>query len=177
MLELAPQQILSNPRGICFCDVVHRGGTFRELFFFLIHWAAEKNLDPKALCRKLEFLGVTSRTKNSPNTWRWQQHADWVEQHGIAVKNVSIPGDLWHYFGNEQEKVSRGNPPVTWESDAILLPPRLEGHILALRLAFDVFRRGQAEKKDFSTSLAELEEVREAWLRGLIGQLRRSPRS
>jgi len=46
--------------------------------------------------RKLRFIGVTSRAKTSPNTFRWHQHAEWTRQlPARSVRNVSLDHRVW----------------------------------------------------------------------------------
>jgi hypothetical protein len=55
---------------------------------------------------------VTSRTKTSPNTYRWQQQATWTRQlPARAVVNVSLHPWVWSYFGDDQPKLTRSFRP------------------------------------------------------------------
>ncbi|MCJ8274148.1 MAG: hypothetical protein MJK04_32715 [Psychrosphaera sp.] len=173
-LGLSPKQIIGAPNGICFCDLVSEGGTFENLFAFVKQWALEEKCDFPALTKKLSFLGITGQTKNSPNTWRWQQHADWVKAHNkISVKNVSIDRQLWDYLGNRQIKVSNANPPKCWAEDTILQPPRSEDNVKALRQAYDIYCTGRQQKRIFADKLAASQEIKQPWLRDLMQVLRK----
>lgn len=71
-----------------------------------------------AVKRRMRVIGITERTKNSPNTWRWYQHAPWVKGFArSALRGISIPYGFWTYLGDRQEKVSRWNPPYVWGTD------------------------------------------------------------
>lgn len=61
-----------------FVDVVHNGSTFTRLFDLLRSWIEREGEPWQVIRRKLPFIDVTSQTKTSPKTFRWQQHADWT---------------------------------------------------------------------------------------------------
>jgi hypothetical protein len=63
---------------VTFVDVVSLGSTFSRLFTLFDNWIVETREPWGVLRRHLRFVGVTWATKTSPNTWRWQQHADWT---------------------------------------------------------------------------------------------------
>src|SRR5512145_1773951 len=99
---LAPDQILHRPRPIAFIDLVASGETFGHLATVLVERAHAQQVDVPALKQKLRFIGLTWRTKTSPNTWRWQQHHPWTTRFAHhQIKNGSIPAWLWAYWGNE----------------------------------------------------------------------------
>jgi len=174
-LGITPQIILEAKLKICFLDLVASGGTFETLFEFMQSWSNELNLDFKQVKAKVSFLGITYRTKNSPNTWRWQQQASWVnEQHVKNIKNISISADLWDYLGNWQDKVSPTNPPEQWASHSILLPSREEQNLKALRRAYDLYSQGQNETTTFSSLLSQEDAMKEAWFRKLVNELRKT---
>jgi len=55
----------------------------------------------------VRLVGITERTHNSPNTWRWQQHVDWIATLGRSrIKNVSMARGWWQHFAQHQDKVS-----------------------------------------------------------------------
>lgn len=172
-LGLSPRHIVSDPAGVCFCDLVAWGGTFERLFEFMQKWALEEKADFPAMSSKLIFLGITQRTKNSPNTWRWQQNADWIMQHPkLTIKNISIPVVLWDYLGNTQGKVAKTNPPDKWDDSAILLPPRERGNLKALKQAYQIYSLGLEHKKSFAEALSSTQEIKQAWLRSLVNELK-----
>ncbi|MFV2022630.1 hypothetical protein [Micromonospora sp. LOL_023] len=75
---LTPHALARRDRPAVLVDVVHRGATFTELFTLLRDWIDADREPWPVIRRKLRFVGVTSRTRTSPNTYRWQQHADWT---------------------------------------------------------------------------------------------------
>lgn len=84
-LSLSPSAIIGRNRATGLIDVVVSGDTLGHLVLFLHHWSSESRTD----WRQLRIAGLTERTKTSPKTWRWQQHAAWVKLlNKSAVKNV-----------------------------------------------------------------------------------------
>ena len=171
--SVSPRDILQRKRKTLFTDLVATGGTFGQIASFIFSWANEEALSLTDLRLKIGFIGITWRTKTSPNTWRWQQKNDWVKEHQIRnIKNVSAPGKFWDYLGNKQMKVSNQNPPKAWGSELILEPPREESNLKALRRAYDLYLLGQQEKRLFSNLLSKENAITEAWFRNLISDLR-----
>ena len=73
-----PSGLARRRRPVSFVDVVYRGATFTDVFDLLRTWVNDEHLPWSTIRRKLRFVGVTSRTKTSPNTYRWQQYATWT---------------------------------------------------------------------------------------------------
>ena len=158
-------------------DLVSSGGTFGWLTRFLLEWTRKEKLDQNAIKHKLRLLGFTERTKNSPNTYRWQQKADWVDELGpLNIKNISIPYRLWTYLGNFQVKTNPTNPPSSWGDPALSKPIHRAGPLNALRQAYDIFQHGsQPEvRQAFCKLLNQETSVREAWFRSLVGEIKNS---
>src|SRR6266567_812582 len=71
--------------------IAHRFGRVEQLFELLGARIDEDRQPWPVIRRKVRFVGVTNRTKTSPNTYRWQQHAAWTRQlPSRAVVNVSL---------------------------------------------------------------------------------------
>lgn len=180
MLEahgLAPAQLLRRPRPVALVDLVASGGTFGTLAATLTEWTAEERLDPRAVWRKLRFVGITVRTKTSPKTWRWQQHAAWARSLPRGgVRNVSIPAWLWDYWGNRQAKVTPWNPPWRWGAPGHSHPSRRGPFREALEIACALYDLGAtpAERRALAELLAASPALRERWCRALILELRRA---
>ncbi|HEX8907160.1 MAG TPA: hypothetical protein VF771_20075 [Longimicrobiaceae bacterium] len=122
-LGLGPAQIAAGQRPRTFVDLVLHGQTFGHVATLLSHWAAAEGVDEKAVHRRIGFIGITERTKNSPNTWRWYQQAEWAKEFPrSALRSVSIGGWLWGYLGGAQEKVSRWYPPEAWGAEEFARP-------------------------------------------------------
>lgn len=172
-LRLDPAAMVNARHGVCFVDLVHRGYTFGHLFTFLHDWAIEEGVDTKQLFAKTNIVGITLRTKTSPNTWRWQQHLPWVKEFGLTqIKNVSIPAELWMELGNTQPKVTPSNHHKHWTADTLLGPDRSEDTLQALQLAHNLYRLGAEQRREFSRRLAQSEGAKLAWVRDLMAELR-----
>ena len=161
---MGPRAIAAGPWPVAIVDLVHSGGTIRDFVDLLLRWADDLRLDRAAVRRRLRIVGVTYRTKSSPNTRRWQQAASaaWLDEYPrIAAKNVSIPGRLWAYLGNDQPKVTPSHPPWRWADPTAAEPDRHPWHLLALRHAVRVFDRGTqpAERERFAGAVAKAQRL------------------
>lgn len=113
-----PGGLARRDRPLAFVDVVHAGGTFTELFDLMRDWIEDERAPWTVIRKKVRFVGVTSREKTSPKTWRWQQHAPWTGQLPAgAVVNVSLDAYAWSYFGDHQTKLHRTFRPKDWTAD------------------------------------------------------------
>jgi hypothetical protein len=115
-IGITPAVLARRDRPVTFVDVVHVGSTFTKLFGLLDDWITEERETWPAIRRKLRFVGVTTREKTSPNTWRWQQqYPEWTRRlPASAVVNVSLERAVWSYFGDHQTKLTRGYRLVQW---------------------------------------------------------------
>lgn len=165
-LSLSPMQLISSKRGICFVDLVSEGSTFDRLYEFIHKWSNEEKVDSAAVWNKIKFLGLTNKTKNSPNTYRWSQDAIWLEDKvDIKAQSISIPWQMWDHMGNYQSKSSNTNKPEMWNDENILLPPREKERLEALRTAYDIYLIGLQETATFSKEIAKTPEYKEKWIR------------
>lgn len=156
LLNIAPKQLIHAKKGICFVDLVCEGSTFDRLFEFIERWCKEEQIDKKSVWCKIKFLGITSRKKNSPNTFRWYQDSIWTNyKFKIETQSISISTRMWDYMGNRQNKVTSTNSPSTWRDERILLPFREDENLKALRLAFYIYTRALDEKKLFVSQLSK----------------------
>jgi hypothetical protein len=175
-LRLSPAEIAASERPVALVDLLLEGLTFGNVVGLLTGWAAREGVDPAAVRRRMRIVGITMRQKNSPNTWRWYQHVPWVEPFPrSALRGVSISGELWHYLGDWQDKVARWNGPRVWGTDEVFTPPRDPEKLQALRFAVALHEaaRGREEQERFAAELAARPEMRHAWLRRLVLELRR----
>lgn len=106
---LEPYALARRRRPIALVDVVAGGGTFDTLHTELASWIAESREPWPVIRRKLRYVGVTVRGTTSPHHWRWQQSpesAPWVRTLPAGhVANVSLPGPVWHWYGDYQPKL------------------------------------------------------------------------
>ena len=171
-----PNDLARRQRPLTFVDVVHAGGTFTDVFNVVRDWVEDERAPWAVIRKKVRFIGVTSREKTSPNTWRWQQHAPWTEQlPSSAVVNVSLDPHAWSYFGDHQTKLHRTFRPKDWTAD-VDSPTRDEKTRLALAEAVSIVRYGRS--RDGRQALARVMSgegaLAEPWLRTLITHLNRS---
>ncbi|HEX8210447.1 MAG TPA: hypothetical protein VF584_09760 [Longimicrobium sp.] len=174
-LGLSPGQIAASARPKVFVDLVSGGNTFGHLLGLLEHWAGDAGVDVAAVRRRIRFLGITDRMKNSPNTWRWYQRVEWASRlPRSALRSISIPYGLWMYLGEYQRKVARWHPPARWGAEDAARPPRDEDALKALRLAHMVHERGRGrvERGRFAAELAAQRQLRDPSVRRLILELR-----
>jgi hypothetical protein len=174
-LGLHPEGLATRARPVAFIDLVLTGDTFGRLVTFLHNWSRDIGYDWNAVRRRVRLVGITVRMKTSPKTWRWQQHAPWVPLLGRgAVKNVSVPRDLWGYLGDYQDKVSLSYTPSRWGDEALASPTRYEKQLKALRLAYSLFELGRqsARREQFVSLLVREPAMRDGWFRTLAQELR-----
>lgn len=173
--RLDPASIAGYGKQVRLIDVVASGETFGNLLDILRPWGDEQGADWNVVQRRLGFVGVTWRTKNSPNTWRWWQQRSWVrELTKPDITNVSVPGRLWDFLGNRQAKVTRSHPAGRWADPDTRIPARFGDHLPALRFAVDLYDRAgtRAERERFIAELTAQPQMRESWLRSLVLRLR-----
>src|SRR5262249_44345115 len=102
-----PLELATRRRPVAVVDLVASGGTFGCLLDLLHEWAVEGRSNWNVVRRRIRIVGITSRTRTNPNTWRWWQHATWTDLlPPAAIRNVSIPACLWTYFTDSQGKVT-----------------------------------------------------------------------
>jgi hypothetical protein len=152
---------------------VARGSTFGDLFDLLDRWIDETREPWTVVRRQLRFVGVTWQKKTSPNTWRWQQHAEWTSRlPARAVVNVSLPYPVWTYFGDHQTKLTRSFRPADWLAEDAG-PNRDERTRQALAEAVALVRYGRSKGGRRAIARATEDEPawRETWLRSLVNEL------
>lgn len=173
---LHPAAIASAPRPVAFVDLVSSGGTFGELSAFLSHWARHEGVDVHAVRRRLRWIGITERTRNSPNTWRWFQRVDWASDYPrSALRGVSVDYWFWSWLGNHQDKTMPSNTYNRWGTEDLAHPEHAPERLEALRVAYKLHEaaRRRDERERFAAELVQRPEMREPWLRSLVIALRR----
>lgn len=172
-----PASIASSQRPLALVDFVVEGGTMKNLVGLLRQFSERDGVDWNAVQRRLRIIGLCVKTKNNPNTWRWQQQQDWLGSIPDAViKNVSVPRDLLYYIGNYQDKLTDAHEPKYWDRyDTRKKPPTdklKEALTFAVRL-FDLGRTG-SERRRLAGLIAETHQVRQPATRSLLGKLKAS---
>lgn len=151
---IAPAQIAETPSGLAFVDFVASGGTFENFIHLLRKQAQSDGTDWNAVQRKLRIIGLTARTKNSPNTWRWQQNQDWLDLIPKAkVQNVSVPRHFIYPLANMQPKVTQSFHVGRWGEETPDYAAT-EDQLYAIQLAVYLYDLGR--EKDERRALARL---------------------
>ncbi len=170
-----PAAIAAGARGLALVDLVAYGGTMESLVKLLHDHAARDGVDWNAVQRRLTILGVLSRAKNSPNTWRWQQNQDWLDLIPDAtIKNVSAAADFLSRLAGDQPKVTRSFHAGRWGEDQSAAPPTADQRA-ALNLAVQLYDAGRAkpERAALAALIAAAPEMRQPATRSLVTALKR----
>ncbi|GLI02279.1 hypothetical protein [Phytohabitans aurantiacus] len=170
---VTPHGLARAQRAVTFVDVVDRGSTFTELFDLLSSWIDDEREPWPVIRRKLRFVGVTSRTKTSPNTYRWQHHAAWTRHlPARAVTNVSLHPIVWSYFGDHQTKLTRSFRPDQWLAE-VPGPERDEQtrQALAQAAALVAYGRSRAGRHTLARAIGREPALAQPWLRTLVTEL------
>ncbi|WP_422861539.1 hypothetical protein [Flagellimonas sp. W118] len=139
-----------------------------NLIEIIKHWSITEKNDWQSIKSKIRIVGVTERTKNSPNTWRWQQQPKSQQVlDGIKVKNVSVGWNFWSELGNNQNKVTPSNSPDKWASEEISRPNINKKHLEGLNFAYKLNILGLNEevRNRFKTSMQEQIEMEQKWFK------------
>jgi hypothetical protein len=175
-LDIAPARFARRGRPVVLVDLVSTGATFGNLVALLRRWAEEDAVPWERVRRNLRLIGITRRTHTSPNTWRWHQHADWVELlPRRAIINVSVTRDLWTYFGDMQTKLTSSFGYWRWARPERLGPRHDPKTLSALAEAVAIFDRGSAQtsRLAFARLLALQPTFAERWLSRLALELKK----
>jgi hypothetical protein len=174
-IGLEPHALMGRKRTVAFVDVVARGVTFGRLLGLLKDWSDQESVDWRAVARKIRIIGLTEYQKTSPNTFRWQQHAEWVERlRPQKIMNLSVTWPLRDYLGIVP-KTSDPFTAIRWGDEDVTRPDRGVEAQQALALAVHLFDLGniKAWRHAFARALTRQPAMRERWLRSLILELRR----
>jgi len=166
---------LMRGRPTAFVDLVHAGSTFTNLYDVLRDWITDERAQWDVIRRQLRFVGITIRGHTSPNTWRWQQHADWVsELPASAIRNVSLRYPVWSYFGDHQAKTAPSFRHHLWADPQVAAPRRTEAARSALAEAVRLVERGRGEevRRRLADLIGAEPSAGERWLRDLCTELR-----
>jgi hypothetical protein len=174
LLEIDPYELIAAEHPVVFIDLVASGQTLGHLISVFHAWSTTAELDWQAVKAKLRIIGITWSQSPSPRTWRWQAHAEWVDLlNRGAIKNVAVPGRLWDYLGNCQDKVTESFSPWRWATGELSTPNYSGAHLAALRLAADLFDSGRLRtyRERFVWLLSQERAMRSVWFRSLVHQV------
>lgn len=168
---LSPAVLARGSRPIVFADVVSTGRTMKQLLDILRDWAAEDRADWPAVRRRLRIAGLTRRTHTSPNTHRWQQHAEWARE--VTIRNVSVESALFSYLADRQPKLTRSFGREWWAAPDVREPARDDRTRRALAEAVAIVEAGRtpAVRERLARVLEREPAISEPWLRDLVRRL------
>ena len=169
--RLDPRSIANRERQVRFVDVVDTGSTFGSLVSCLRYWSHSQPADWNVVKQRIGFVGLTIKTKSSPNTWRWWQHQQWVaELRKSNIKSISVNDLFWRWIANSEEKVTPSHHVNRWASEDATKPQRQPRHLKALSLAVLLFDLGRdkSERNLFARHLTAQPEMNERWLRSIV---------
>lgn len=173
-LGLSPETLARRRHPAVLVDFVDSGTTFENIFGELRDWIADERAQWDVIRKKLRFIGITIKTKNSPNTWRWQQQADWTAAlPASAIRNVSMPYRMWSYFADEQPKLTRSFRREHWADEDVTRPQHDEGTRFALAIA-KLLHIGGLQPEERRLLVGEMRgepAMAEPWLRTLVNEI------
>ncbi|MFB9684196.1 hypothetical protein [Amycolatopsis plumensis] len=168
---LAPTALARGSRPIVFADVVSTGTTMKQLLGILRDWASDERADWPAILRRIRIVGLTRRTHTSPNTHRWQQHADWAR--AVPIRNVSVESALFSYLADHQHKLTSSFGRYLWAAEEVREPARDHGTRRALAEAVAIVEAGRTRdvRERLARTMSREPAIAEPWLRDLVGRL------
>jgi len=172
---VTPHALARRSRPVTFVDVAFTGQTFGELYSLIRDWVDDECAQWDVISKKVRFVGVTSRTKTSPNTVRWAQQQPWrSELPRKSVMSVSMEARLWSYLGDYQPKLTRSFTPERWvvEADG---PDHSERTRAALAEAVAFVAQGRSEvcRRQVADAMKGEPALAQPWLRDLRTRLLR----
>jgi hypothetical protein len=171
-----PAAIASGSRPLALVDFVVDGGTMENFVALLRLQASRDGIDWNAVQRRLVIIGLRIRTKNSPNTWRWQQNRAWLDQiPDTVIRNVSAPMKFLIYLGNHQAKVTSAHTPEFWDRFSRRKDTMGAAKADALHTAIRLFDAGRTkvERRALAALIAKTHQIRQPATRRMILALRK----
>ncbi|MCR6482669.1 hypothetical protein M8542_07555 [Amycolatopsis sp. OK19-0408] len=168
---LEPGSLARGSRPVVFVDVVSTGRTLRQLVDILRDWAADERADWPAIRRRVRIVGLTRRTHTSPNTHRWQQHADWARD--LTIRNVSVESSVFSYLADHQQKLTRSFGRELWAAEDVREPARDHRTRRALAEAVAIVEAGRTPgvRDRLARTMGREPAIADAWLRDLVRRL------
>ncbi len=172
---IGPADIAAGPRPLALVDFVAWGGTMESFIRLLMRQAERDGVDWNAVQRRLKIIGLRVRTKNSPNTQRWQQLVDWLHLvPDTEILNVSAPAHFLWYLGNDQPKVTRSFHPGRWKEEDESAETPSEDQLSALGFAVRLYDKGRTrtERQALARAIAATDRMRQPATRALVSLLK-----
>ncbi|WP_344882355.1 hypothetical protein [Allokutzneria multivorans] len=170
---LTPHRLARGRRPAVFVDIVSSGGTYECLYGELRRWISDEREAWDVVRRKLRFLGLTCRKQTSPNTFRWQQHAEWTEEiPASAIGNVSVDAGVYSYFADRQTKLTPSFARWSWADPNVATPDHGQRTRQALAEAVALVEAGRNNRDRLVKVIVAEPTFAEPWLRSAVNQLR-----
>lgn len=173
---IEPAVIARSANGVALVDFVAYGGTMESVVRVLYRMASEDGTDWRSVQRKLKIIGITHRSKNSPNTWRWQQNQDWLDLiPDTDIKNVSAPSGFLFLIANTDQKVTTSFHSGRWDQETTGAPTPSADQLKGMALAAWLYDLGKTkeERETLSRLIASHPEMRQPATRALVSALKR----
>jgi hypothetical protein len=171
-----PAAIAAGDRALALVDMVQYGGTMQNLVRILHELARRARVDWNAVPRRLRIIGLRARTKNSPNTWRWEQHQDWLDLiPDTEIKNVSASEGFISYITGMQAKVTTSFQLERWSAPQAGAPEPTPEQLEAIAHAVALYDLGggRDERHALAARIAQTPQMRQEATRALVLALRR----
>ncbi len=171
-----PAAIAVSRAPLALVDFIAYGGTMKNLVSVLKWQADQLGTDWNAVQRRLKIIGLTTRTKNSPNTWRWHQNQDWLDlAPDMEIANVSAGGGFTFGIANSYTKVTKSHHKGRW-ADAHQQSHRpSEEQVRALDFAARLYDLGRekTERRALARKIAATDRMKLTSIRQLVLNLKR----
>jgi len=170
-----PAAIAAGERRLALVDMVQYGGTMHSLVLVLRELARRARVDWNAVQRRLSIIGLRVRTKNSPNTWRWEQHQDWLDLiPDTDIKNVSASDGFVTTITGFQTKVTEPFELSRWSAPEKGAPEASPEQRDAIARALHLYDLGRTreERHALAACIAQTQQMRQAATRALVLALR-----
>ena len=171
-----PESISQADASLALVDFVASGGTMETLCNVLHRMAEEAGTDWNSVQRRLMMVGLLPEKKTSPNTWRWQQHQDWLDLIPDAItRNITVPPDFVFDLANYQNKSTPSFTLRRWSGEQEKRSQPSEAQLLGLARATELYERGNTntERALLATELAKHPNMKSSAIRTLVTLLRR----
>lgn len=174
-LGVDPHTIARSARPFALVDYVAEGGTMENFIKLLHRTTQETTKDWPAVARKLRIIGLRTQTHNSPNTWRWQQHQDWLDLiPNITIKNVSAPAGFLGHIANQQDKVTQAHYEDRWAQPINHAEQPTQSQRQALAYAAHLYDLGRLrdERRALAKLIAREPQMNQTATRALVLRLK-----
>lgn len=171
-----PDRIANTQAPLALVDFVASGGTMETLCKVLHRMAQEAGTDWNSVQRRLMLVGLLPEKKTSPNTWRWQQHQDWLDLiPDAAIRNISVPAGFVFDLANYQNKTTPSFTMRRWSGEQDTRSRPNEAQLLGLARAARLYECGKTnqERANLARELARHVNMKSGSVRRLVGLLRR----